>query len=908
MLNRARAFISRRRWAWWALAYAILLALSHLVIALWNPRPLAWRRAPDPAERLRVTIPAMDDHGPIAGRSIELSALRWPAPAGAERPPVILLHGSPSGGARDFRALGPRLRDTGRTVYAVDRPGWGESDLSPPRCSFEANARSILALMDELKIPRAHAVGWSYSGAVAVHMASLAPERLASITLLAGMGIQEAEGSGDYTFEHIKYAIGWLGVVALPEALPHFGLLGERARRIAFIRDFWECDQRPIRGLMKSLTTPTLVLHGRRDFLVPAWAAEEHHDLIGPSQLVMLDSGHFFPLGPPMAKAAEFEAGAAALSMFFAQADAPGAAIARSVADYRPDPDAAGPAKIGRIGITHQTHWSIVVLAIILFTLINEDLAVILVSLLIVRQHIDVGVGLLGCFCGIVIGDIGLWTLGRFVGRRVLHWPIINRWLNEESLERWGRVFDRHTGKAVLMSRCVPGLRAPTYLAAGILCRRPGPFFFWVGVAVFLWTPFLFILTAVVGRRVLEVFERVFHGPWAIIAALIVVVLVIRLVSYEATPLGRERLKADLKRLVSPEFWPPWIFYLPVAVYVLWLGLRHRSLTVWTCANPAIPMGGGVVGESKADILRLLDRADKDRVVEWTLIPEGRPADRAERVKRLVREDPRFGGYPVILKPDHAQRGHGLKLARNDHDVEEYFKDMTRAALLQRYSPGPRELGVLWARVPAPGRPVGEWPGEIFSITAKQFPAIEGDGASTLEQLIWRHPRYRMQAKVFLKRHDARRDLVLRAGETMTLAVSGNHCQGTMFTDGARVRSPALAAAVERIARAVRDRAGREGFDFGRFDVRYARDEDLAAEQPVFTIVELNGTMSESTNIYDPAMPLAAKYRVLFAQWRRLFEIGAARRAAGSRAMSIADLRAAVREHYHGRPGSPVAD
>ncbi len=906
----------KRLWAWvrglasrrWFQVYAALLVLSHLVIAIWNPKPWSGGWIADPTERIGVTVPAMSDAGPVGAREMTLSALRWtPSNAEPSKLPVILLHGSPASGALDFKNLGKRLAEAGYTAIAFDRPGWGKSERYPPSFSVLANARAALAAMDALKIERAHVVGWSYSGAVVVHMADLAPDRLASITLLAGMGIQKAEGSGDYYFEHIKYAIGYFGAVMLPEVVPHFGLLGERDARHAFIRDFMDTDQRPIEGLMRRVRVPTLVLHGRNDFLVPAWGAEEHHKLIGPSQLVMLDSSHFFGFGPPVAKRESFEAGAGALLVFLAQTNPLGATIARSRADFKPDPETDGAAKIGRFSITHDTHWAIVILAIIVLTMVNEDLCVILVSLLIVRGHIDIGVGLLGCFIAIALGDIGLWAIGRFVGRRIVHWPFVNRWLNEDSLDKWGRVFDKHTGKAVLMSRCMPGLRLPTYLAAGILCKKTGQFFMWVALAVFLWTPFLFLLTAIVGQRVLGFFEKVFHGPWAIVAAILVIVAIIRFVTYEAAPMGRERLKADIQKLVSAEFWPAWLFYLPLVPYVLWLGYKHRSLTVWTCANPAIPMGGGVVGESKAEILRLLEPGARGSVADTELIAEAPAAQRAELVKRLVRVDPRFAGYPVILKPDHGFRGHGLKLAKNDHDVEEYFKDMTRAALLQRYIAMPNEVGVLWSRVPTPGKPVHEWPGEIVSITRKTFPVIAGDGVSTLEQLIWKHPRYRLQAKTFLKRHGGKTDLVLGTGETMRLAISGNHCQGTMFHDGADLITPELTAAVGRVLHAVRAKDGTEGFDFGRFDLRYESDERLRRGEG-FGIVELNGTMSESTNMYDPAKNLMWKYRVLFGVWRRLFELGHARRLAGGKPMSIADIRAAIREHYHGRPGSPVAD
>ena len=42
--------------------------------------------------------------------------------------------------------------------------------------------------------------------------------------------------------------------------------------------------------------------------------------------------------------------------------------------------------------------------------------------------------------------------------------------------------------------------------------------------------------------------------------------------------------------------------------------------------------------------------------------------------------------------------------------------------------------------------------------------------------------------------------------------------------------------------------------------------------------------------MYDPGRPVWWTYRLLFAHWRRLFEIGAARRRAGGRAMTVGEL------------------
>src|SRR5690606_37165826 len=204
---------------------------------------------------------------------------------------------------------------------------------------------------------------------------------------------------------------------------------------------------------------------------------------------------------------------------------------------------------------------------------------------------------------------------------------------------------------------------------------------------------------------------------------------------------------------------------------------------------------------------------------------------------------------------------------------------------------------VMWKREP------GEERGRVFSVTREGFPVITGDGRRTLARLIWAHPRYPMQADLFLKRHDAERDRVLADGETLRLAVAGNHCQGTMFLDGSDLITPEFERAVDEVA------SGFEGagLDFGRFVLRYTSDEELRAGRG-FKIIEPNGSMSESTNLYDPRRSVWWAYGVLFRQWATLFRIGAARRLAGVRPMTVRELMMAVRDHYRGRPGSSVAD
>jgi len=215
--------------------------------------------------------------------------------------------------------------------------------------------------------------------------------------------------------------------------------------------------------------------------------------------------------------------------------------------------------------------------------------------------------------------------------------------------------------------------------------------------------------------------------------------------------------------------------------------------------------------------------------------------------------------------------------------------------IVQPYHPGPFEAGVFYYRIP------GEARGHIFSITDKQFPRVTGDGASSLRQLIWRHPRYRMQAATFLARHELDLDRILEDDEEFRLAVAGNHCQGTLFRDGAHLLTPQLEHAIDRVARTF------DRFHFGRFDVRY-QDVDRLRSGEDFTIIELNGITSESTNVYDPSRSLLWAYRMLFRQWSLLFQIGSMNRRAGHRPSRLADLIRDVVAYYRSPRPAALSD
>jgi membrane protein DedA with SNARE-associated domain len=527
---------------------------------------------------------------------------------------------------------------------------------------------------------------------------------------------------------------------------------------------------------------------------------------------------------------------------------------------------------------------------IILATFASEDLTCIAVGLLIGSNQLDAVVGLSGCFLGIFVGDLGLWLIGYLAGLGLLQLSLVGRVLplqRREGLRRW---LDERGATALVAARFLPGARLPLYLGSGLLGLSLRRFAYWTFLAALLWTPLLVILAALLGAPIVQP-AIVLLGPgWpALLLAALTLFLTVRVCTLACTATGRSKLVARVSRLWRWEFWPSWLFYLPVLPWLAYLSVRYRGVLTWTAANPGIPQGG-VVGESKYAILVQLPQSS---VVPTILVPPGEPGARLAQVRQAI-EAPGWS-FPLILKPDAAQRGAGVRRVRDLVDVEKYLRGQPGAVLVQTYHPGPFEAGIFYYRLP------GEANGHIFSITDKVFPVLVGDGRSTLEELIWRDPRYRMQARTFLARHDAERGRVLAAGERSALALAGNHCQGTMFRDGAHLVTPELERAVDAIARQF------PGFYIGRFDVRYTDPEAFRAGRDL-GIVELNGATSESTNLYDPSWSLFAAYRTLFRQWSLLYRIGDANWQRGHAPTGILELLRLVFGYYRGVRVDPLAD
>jgi hypothetical protein len=343
----------------------------------------------------------------------------------------------------------------------------------------------------------------------------------------------------------------------------------------------------------------------------------------------------------------------------------------------------------------------------------------------------------------------------------------------------------------------------------------------------------------------------------------------------------RRLLVSTWRRCTRWEFWPPWIFYLPVFAHLIYLMLKHRSATLFTAANPAI-LAGGFVGESKFDILQGLEGAGE--FVARSCLIDGNLSG-AEKTLAARRFMANLGlTFPIVLKPNHGQRGSGVVIARSEDVLRDALYRSSVDTIAQEYVGGP-EFGVFYYRRPS------EPHGRIFSVTEKHFPTVVGDGRRTLGELILDDERAVCAARLYFERHREMLSSVPAYGESIALAELGTHCRGALFLDGGWVVTAALESRFEAIAQ------GFEGFYFGRFDVRLDGGLEAFRSGRGFKIIELNGVTSEATHIYHPGTPLMTAYAVLMRQWRIAFEIGAQNQQRGTRPTSVRALFQMTREY-----------
>jgi pimeloyl-ACP methyl ester carboxylesterase len=261
-----------------------------------------------------------------------------------EGPDILLLHGLGATKASFFEAAAALSRS--HRVHALDLPGFGSSS-KPAFAAYDAGyfADAVLGVMDAMGIERAHLVGNSLGGRVAIEVGLRRPDRVGALGLLCP-AVAFVRRGYDPIVRLLRPELGVLphrftrGMVAnqfwglfadrdqvdpsvadvvVEEFQRIYGSAGARlaflsaARNVYLERPFGRDGFYP---RLAELEPPALFVWGSHDKLIPAaFSGQVAEWLPGAEQIVLEDCGHV----PQVERSAQTNG---LLQRFFARADA----------------------------------------------------------------------------------------------------------------------------------------------------------------------------------------------------------------------------------------------------------------------------------------------------------------------------------------------------------------------------------------------------------------------------------------------------------------------------------------------------------------------------------------------------------------------------------------------------------
>jgi pimeloyl-ACP methyl ester carboxylesterase len=215
-------------------------------------------------------------------------------------PALLLLHGW---GARKELMTPITERLQGYRTIVPDLPGFGATAAPPQAWGVDEYAAWVIALLDRLGVERAHIVGHSNGGRVAIALAAAHPHRVARLVLTDSAGIRPRHGlmhrSRVGTFKLLRAASRrpWLPRALREAAARRAALRGSEDYRAASgtVRaSMVRLVNADIRPELSRLTVSTLLIWGGRDQETPLRDGRLMERLIPDSGLVVFDGcGHF---------------------------------------------------------------------------------------------------------------------------------------------------------------------------------------------------------------------------------------------------------------------------------------------------------------------------------------------------------------------------------------------------------------------------------------------------------------------------------------------------------------------------------------------------------------------------------------------------------------------------------------
>jgi hypothetical protein len=312
-------------------------------------------------------------------------------------------------------------------------------------------------------------------------------------------------------------------------------------------------------------------------------------------------------------------------------------------------------------------------------------------------------------------------------------------------------------------------------------------------------------------------------------------------------------------KLTHWEYWSFNTVYYPILFYYGWLALKARSLCFFNAANPSIQYGGFLM-ESKWDIHQILPQQYTPSTI---LIKIEEPFESAKKKASLF-------SLPFICKPDNGSRGRGVAIIHDYDELEAYHDQCPVDYLVQEKVDYEKEAGIFYVRIP------GEEKGRITGIVEKEFLAVTGDGIRTTRQLVMGSKRYLLQISSLNAMLGNQMDEVPAKNEKRVLVPFGNHARGCLFLNATCRVNEKLTTTIDELCKKV------EGFFYGRIDIKFESWEGLEQGKG-FSIIELNGSGSEPTHIYDPGHSIFKGWKEIMKHWNWMYKVSKANHKNGIR-------------------------
>ena len=238
--------------------------------------------------------------------TIEVAGLALRYLKGGGGAPVVVLHHST--GNPGWIPFYERLAERA-TVYVPDMPGYGQS--ARPEWAREPRDLAILLLqaMTRLELAGAALVGLGFGGFVAAEMATMSPERIRRLVLVGAPGHQPREGE---ILDQMMVDFHEYVMAGFRDEGAFRGAFGDDARKQ--FKELWDYSRemtarltwkpymfsRRLAPLLREVRTPTLVLHGAEDAIVPVDVARQYAEALPNARLdVVPNGGHLLEYEDP---------------------------------------------------------------------------------------------------------------------------------------------------------------------------------------------------------------------------------------------------------------------------------------------------------------------------------------------------------------------------------------------------------------------------------------------------------------------------------------------------------------------------------------------------------------------------------------------------------------------------------